>query len=468
MELEAIEASTDPFAAGATLAELVDARSMEELLSSFYALFRISVRVLNADGSAWARTQQNTAFADYLAHFPEASRRLAELYELLKHREAGHDGEFSHTSFSGAKYHVADVGHEGRCIGRIILGPFITPGLDAAPTELLACDPRLDAARARELLLGLPRVREETVRAIVRHLSVCLDLLIHAGHKARLAEQMHLMTLHEHARECSEHARHLQSAEERARDGEAHAGRVLALVGRELDAPLAGIVRRAEELVGALGLDGHAAALAAALRDELRALRGLANQLEALARARAGTLSLRPLSVDTRDVLERVAAALEGPARRRGVAIVADAGLELPRLSLDGERLIEALYLIGEAALEMTRGGEVRLAASLAASRAESGDADGLVLLGAPPARVELRIVGSGVLLSDEQKRTLFELSLSAAPDGGARSVKRLSLALAKSLITANGGTVRLEDHSPAGIAFVVALPAQGTPRAQS
>jgi hypothetical protein len=87
---------------------------------------------------------------------------------------------------------VASIAHDGRRIGRIVLGPFQTSHSGELAKELLECAPDLDVPRTKELFAALPRVREETMRAIARHLGVLLDALMFAGHKAWLTESMHL------------------------------------------------------------------------------------------------------------------------------------------------------------------------------------------------------------------------------------------------------------------------------------
>ncbi|HKO94902.1 MAG TPA: PocR ligand-binding domain-containing protein, partial [Polyangiaceae bacterium] len=213
MSAAAEQTPGDPLATDVGLRELLDVSSLEGVLSSFYALFQIPIRILDANGRALAKNRKQPALSEYLNGLPGGAERLGALYETLKQSEPGEDGQFSLTSFSGASYHVAAIAHDGRRIGRVVLGPFLMSGTTELPHELEAAAPQLDATRLRELLGALPRVRQETIRAISRHLGVTLDALLFAGHKAWLTEAMHLSAVQESFRELSEKAQLLEQAE---------------------------------------------------------------------------------------------------------------------------------------------------------------------------------------------------------------------------------------------------------------
>lgn len=409
---------TDLSGANAGLRELLDSGSLDDVLSSFYSLFQISIRVLDQEGRALAKNRKQPALNEYLAEFPGIAAQLRQLYETLRTGETGDDGQLSLTCFTGASYHVADIAHDGRPIGRAVLGPFLAGGAPAlVPSELKARAPQLDVARTESLLAALPRVREETLRAISRHLGVVLDALIFAGHKAYLTESMHLSAVQESFRELADKADLLQQAEQRILELDRSRSSFLAEVADDLS----------------VRLDQH---------DEA-ALRELARQLSDLAHLERGALPLSRQRVVPAALLSEVQADLR---RRDGVKIelALPAPESLPAIWVDPQRLRQALTLLAQPAA----GGvpaplRIEAVRRVAPGAAQSG---AWVLFGTPPPSVlEFRIIHG-------QRRAA---DLEQGLPGGAQ----LAHAVAARLAEAHGGAVRVEAQGPVGAAFVLSLP---------
>jgi len=90
---------------------------------------------------------------------------------------------------------------------------------------------------------------------------------------------------------------------------------------------------------------------------------------------------------------------------------------------------------------------------------------DGLVLLGGLPENVELIVSDRGVGVPDAEKERIFEpfyLAPGAGSGPALAAGNRLSLAIARRLIAAHGGSIRVEDNLPCGTRVVVSLPASG------
>ena len=410
---------TDLLGAGAGLRELLDVASVEDVLSSFYALFQIPIRVLDPEGRALAKNRKQPALNDYLAELPAVARRLGEVYETLRQQEPGEDGQFTLTCFTGATYHVASIAHDGRRIGRIVLGPFQTSHGSEISKELLECAPDLDVPRAKELFAALPRVREETIRAIARHLGVLLDALMFAGHKAWLTESMHLSAVHESFRELADKAELLQQAEQRITELDQSRSSFLAAVAGDLSARIS---------------DANA-----------EQLREMAAQLSDLARLERGTLALAMGQTNPSQLLTDLQAELR--ARRAGasVELVLPRTGGLPLVTADAERLRQALGLLAEDAT-----GEIapslRLEASRRESLADSAQSGAWVLFAAPlPAVLEVRVIHLRLPVAELERELPGKVQLARA--------------LAARIAQAHGGGLSVEDHPPAGAAFVLTLP---------
>lgn len=463
MHSRVVDESLDPLGSSAVgLGQLLDAQGLEDILQSFYALFRIPVRILGENGDNVARSRKPSPLNDYLGELPEARRRLSELHQQLRSQDPDESGEFSLTAFTGATYHVAMIGHDGRRIGRFILGPFITPAVRGAPASLGQADPRIDAAHAAELLLAMPRVREDTVKAIARHLAVLLDTLIYAGHKALLSEYMHLSTVQENRRQLSARDEGLQAAEERlAESGRVQAHFLVTALGA-LEAPLTTILGHSDVLTRSEHVPVEQRDVVFGIRQRAAQLLGLSNRLLDFSRADSGTLALQCKAIEVRPLIERVVARLGALAPERARDLHVSCAGDLPRLCADPASLEQVLMLIGENALRFAAEGEIGVAVARA-SDPGGDDADGMVLLGAPPERVEIRVSDRGVGIPDAEKERVFEpfyqpprsAGAAGAPGAGAG----LGLAIAKRLIKAQGGSIRVEDNRPRGTSVIVTLP---------
>ncbi len=448
----------DPLGSAVSLAQLLDAQGLEEILASFYALFRIPVRVLGEDGDSVARSRKSSPLNDYLGQLPEARKQLADLHQRLRSGDLGESGELSLTAFTGASYHVRVIGHDGRRVGRFILGPFITPSVREAPASLEAADARLDAAHAAELLLGLPRVREDTVKAIARHLAATLDALIYAGHKALLSEYMHLSTVQENRRQLSARDEGLLAAEERlAEKGRARADFLVTALGA-LEAPLETILGHSEVLTRSEHVPVDQRDVVLGIRQRAAQLLGLSNRLLDFSKAESGVVARERAPIDLHSLLQRVADRLTAMAPERARDVAVSCSEDLPTPSGDAAAVEQVLMLLGENALRFADDGEI----NLHAQRAVDADAaDGLVLLGAPPEHVEIRVSDRGIGIPDTEKERVFEPFYQAprSADAAGRSGAGLGLAIAQRLIEAQGGTIRVEDNRPNGTSLVVTLP---------
>src|SRR5690606_6637240 len=112
MPSRAADNPIDLLGAPVRLGELLEPSCLEDVLTSFYTLFRIPARILDLEGHTLARSRKPSALNEYLGQLPRARSRLGDEHLLLRTREPDDTGELSFTAFSGASYHVAMIGHE--------------------------------------------------------------------------------------------------------------------------------------------------------------------------------------------------------------------------------------------------------------------------------------------------------------------------------------------------------------------
>jgi signal transduction histidine kinase len=162
-----------------------------------------------------------------------------------------------------------------------------------------------------------------------------------------------------------------------------------------------------------------------------------------LARLQSGQMAFHPQPLDLREVMEDVRDVLAALGDRKGLRLETDVDPRVRQVTADAAKLKQVLCVFGANAIHFTpeRG--------LVALRAQPEDGDRF--------RVEVEDSGSAIPL--EEMDRLFQpfppLELGTPGRRGAG----LGLALAHSLVQAQGGTVGARSHPGRGSLFFAVLP---------
>ena len=177
---------------------------------------------------------------------------------------------------------------------------------------------------------------------------------------------------------------------------------------------------------------------------EAQHLQHLIDDLRILSLADAGELSLSPQRLAPRPLLERAVATNANQAETKGVDLVVKAGEALPPIRVDSERMAQVLNNLLTNAIRYTpTHGEVVLRAE-----AENGD-------------VQLVVSDTGVGIPVAELANIFErfYRVDAARDVY-EGESGLGLAIAKSLVEAQGGTIAVASEVGHGTTFTLTFPA--------
>jgi signal transduction histidine kinase len=180
------------------------------------------------------------------------------------------------------------------------------------------------------------------------------------------------------------------------------------------------------------------------MHEEAAHLSRLIEDLRTLSLADAGELGLARRPCDPRALLERTAVAHRPLADAKGVALAVEAPADLPPVEADPERMAQVLgNLVANAVRHTPAGGRVTLAAGPAAERS-----------------VPLSVEDTGEGIAEADLPHVFDRhyrgdAARRAEDGASG----LGLAIARSLVEAQGGTIRAESRPGAGSRFSLTLP---------
>ncbi len=449
---------------GVGLEDLIDRDALSEMVKSFYELLGVPLRIFSEDGKLLADAADQNPLYAYLNSAKAGRVALSDIAGKVKNLALGEDGLASYPCPTGESYVVAAIQYDGKRMGRMILGPFVSPS-DAVPTRvLLTLDPALEASRLQELFLELPRAESEAVLKLVRHLQRTLDLLLFSGHRALLTSNMHLASVRESFRELEDKNDKLQTAFDRLKELDRLKSNFLATVSHELRTPLTSIIGYSEMLVE--GLAGEMTAeqreFVQTIRDKGEQLLQLIKGLLDLSKLESGTMSLRKSQTDILTVLRDVAQTMSPTARKKEVEIIVDVERGLPLMWADSERLRQVFLNLTENAIKFTPpSGRVTLSARITAVDASNPEeAGGLVILSARRTAIEFRVADTGIGIPEAERSRVFDafyqVDSSSTREAGGTG---LGLSIVRRLIDGHDGTVRITDNTPKGAVFVVTIP---------
>jgi signal transduction histidine kinase len=211
-------------------------------------------------------------------------------------------------------------------------------------------------------------------------------------------------------------------------------------IAHELRTPLS-VLQGYTEALDEGKLEGDADIYRAMHRQALHLTR-LVEDLRTLSLADAGQLPLTRQVVPPLVLLEQSANTFKAQAEQQDVELRVDAAPDLPGVEVDPYRMAQVLDNLVSNALRYTQpGGEIRLSADAS---------DGSLLL-------KVHDTGKGIAPEDlPQVFERFFRADKARPENGETG---LGLAIARSIVEAHGGSIRVESAPGAGTTFVVSLP---------
>jgi two-component system sensor histidine kinase BarA len=449
---------------GARLEELVDRESLGQLAASFADLSGVGIRVFDAEGKLLADASQPVELISYLSTLKQSRSAIESTVSSVKNLDPGPAGQASIDGVSGGRYRVVALEHDGRRVGRLVIGPYFPPSLRDIPSQLLELEPSLDLDRARQLLTVSPRVTDESMDRLARHVRAALDVVMFSGLRALLTGSMHLAAVRESYRELQSKQDKLQVAYDRLKELDRLKSNFLATVSHELRTPLTSIIGYSEMLLEGIAgeIAGEQREFVTTIREKGEQLLTLIKGLLDLSKLESGTMSLRKATMEVAPLVRDVAQTMAPHAKKKGIVLQAEVEAALPALWADAERLRQVLLNLVENAIKFTSAaGSVTISARLSSlSTGGSADEGGLVLLAAQRIAVELRVADTGIGIPESERQRVFDAfyqvdSSSTREQGGTG----LGLSIVKRLVEGHEGTVHVEANEPQGTVFVVAIP---------
>jgi len=445
------------------LEDVLSRDSVTSVSKSFFALFGLPVRVISREGDLLADVHRDRPLCNYVNTLSNGERECADTVGLV--RDVEPNGQtIVHPCFTGAVYRIAPLAHQGRPIGRLIVGPYVPAETQGLPASLTSVDGAIDLPTALEHFDRMPRVREDIAEDLSAHLKGVLELLVFSGHRAQLASTMQVASVRENYRELAEKNEALKTSYDELKQLDQLKSTFLATVSHELRTPLTSIIGYTEMLesgaAGALS-DGQAEFLNT-IRGKADQLLGLISSLLDLGRLEANSLELHNEAVDPRALLSDVGSTIVPNANRRNVALDIKVAEGTPKIWGDPVRLQQIVLNLADNALKFTHeGGDVVLSAEPGELDGEGPAGLGAALFAASRPAVVLTVRDTGMGIPEESLSRIFDAFYQI--DAGttrAHGGAGLGLSIVKQLVDGHDGTIEVTSALGEGTIFTVKLPA--------
>jgi PAS domain S-box-containing protein len=223
---------------------------------------------------------------------------------------------------------------------------------------------------------------------------------------------------------------------------------MMGIVSHDLRNPANAIKMLAASIIS----EAESGAVPASVVERVRVMQQASAQMDALiqdlldvTRIEAGRLSVTPRQVDPRTLVTRALEGMHPLAKMAGVALHASYDVDLPEVNADPERFTQVLSNVVGNALKFTPAG----------GRVE-------VHVGRGGLGLAIRVADTGEGIPAAQLPHVFDRFFQVAGDGraGARSGAGLGLPIARGIVEAHGGTIRVESETGAGTTVIIELPA--------
>lgn len=452
-----------------SLVELIDLPSFTEVCQSFVELYRVGVKVFAADGTRIVdiKTEGGEFCGHMFTRTPGKRLCTATVNHVRTCALSASDGAQSYDCFSGLRYLVRPILHEGGVVGRAVFGPFRPDALDApAPALDAMCEEGVyDRERTTALLRRVRQAPDLTMRRVIDQFAHIVEVLVFTSYRATLATQMHIESITESYRALKEKSKSLREAYDRLKEIDRLKSNFLATVSHELRTPLTSVIGYSEML-----LAGLAGELTPEQDDYLRtilekseSLLNLITSLLDLSKIEARGVSLRMSQTALSGLVDTAISTVLPQAQRKNIRLLADVAPSLPNVLVDPDKVRQCLVNLVSNAVKFTpEGKQIIVHARLAENAPEQAGPFG------PGAHFELSVEDEGIGIAEEHLDRVFDTfyqedssSTREYPGAG------LGLSIVKSYVEAHEGEIQVKSAQGSGSTFTMTFPIRtGTPSA--
>ncbi len=449
-----------------SLSELLDVDSFREVCASFVDLYKIGMKVFDADGTKLVDIRVgNGDWCGYIFQNPTGRQKCTGLVRKIKQFNYPGLVEGSvveQQCFSGLKYVVMPITYGGDMLGRVIYGPFMPTTLQRPGEEVFEFGNNFDPSRLWEYGNPIRRAPDEMIIKILVNFRSVVETITFVAMKALMTQQLHVASITSSYNELSESNRQLRDSLERLQELDRLKSNFLAMISHELRTPLTSVIGYSEMLLEGMAgeLQPEQNEYISTIREKGESLLELIGSLLDMSKIEAGAMQLSPSEIEVAQLLDGAKTYIVPQARKQKITIEIEVDEGLPALRADREKVRQCLVnLLGNAVKFTPENGRITMRAVRWDGPREMVEDEGRF---GPPdeAFVRIDVEDTGIGIPADKLRAVFDsfyqVDNSVTREYGGTG---LGLAIVKRFVEAHKGEVRVASGDGKGTTFSLLFP---------
>lgn len=449
-----------------SLDELLDMESFRELCESYSELFQIGFKIFDDEGELLVDVKSGgTDLCAYLFTFPEGKIRCTQEVGRIREIDLDPAAVTPHDCFTGLRYLLAPIVHEGSLIGRIVYGPFLPA--DAARPDISALGVKVNPDIADNLVGKVRRAQNEVVQKVVGHLKQTIEVMLYIGYKHALTSRMHVEAVTASYTELQQKNRALEESYQRLKELDRLKSNFLATVSHELRTPLTSVIGYSEMLQEGLAgeLTEEQGSYVGTIMEKGEQLLGLISGILDFSKIESGNLRLNLVATNPVEIARSAVSTVLPIAHKQGITVELAAPDDPPTILADGDKLRQVLVnIVGNAVKFNRQQGRVTVRVERCNRPIPGSDHDDVPAALAPPDQecIRIQVADTGVGIPPDKLERIFDsfyqVDGSSTREYGGTG---LGLAIARSLVEIHRGTIEVESTQGQGSTFSVVIPTE-------
>jgi len=447
------------------LTELMDLETFREVCQSYSELFQIGFKIFDASRELLVDVKgSGDDFCAYVFQFPQGKSLCTQEVTRIREMSVGRGETSILDCFSGLRYFITPIVHEGNVIGKVVYGPYFPVGTSLG--QLPRLGERFNFEIANRLIGKVRKVQDDVVKKVVGHLVQVIEVMLYIGYKQALTSRMHVEAATSSYAELQEKNRALRESFERLKELDRLKSSFLATVSHELRTPLTSVIGYSEML-----LEGLAGQLSSEQREYVSTIMEKGEQLLSLissildfSKIESGNLQLNWGVVNIADIARSAISTLTPIAQKKEIEIDFFISPQTPTVHADGDKVRQILINILSNAVKFTRNaGKVSIRVEPLSRSIHDNQTQADLPVALAPVTEEwvcISIGDTGIGIPQDKLHRIFDsfyqVDGSSTREYGGTG---LGLAIVRSLIDAHGGKIEVESQEGQGTKFAVLLP---------
>lgn len=448
------------------LAELLDVPTFRDVCRVFSELFGIGIKIFDQDDRRVADIRVTTGdHCGYLFSVHPTKVMCTQLVAQIRHCELdAQAGQQPYTidCFSGLRYKIVPIVHQGHLVGRIIFGPFAPEQLRAPPAALKQYEPDLNLTTLASHLASVTRASDDVVDKIVTWVHQIIDVILQANSKAALASKMHILSMGSAFTELERSNRELKLSHEKVAELDQLKNNFVATVSHELKTPLTSVIGYAQMLMEGLAgdLNDEQRGYVATILEKGEGLLHLITQVLDMSRIESGNGHVARELVDPESIIRRCMSDVAPQAHHRQITLQHAIEPEVLPIAVDAEKIRRVITNLLDNAVKFTAdGGTIAVHAALREDLPVDSDRYDLF----EPYRnqyLQIDVSDTGMGIAPDKIPRIFD-AFYRAHDSRVADIPGtgLGLSIVRNFIHAHKGRIHVQSEPGVGTTFTVLLP---------